>query len=47
MILKEVYERFAKKAPVSVMVRATIENVLAADRLDAIFGSSGDTIYNS
>jgi hypothetical protein len=27
MILKDVYERFLKKAPVSVMVRATIENV--------------------
>ena len=37
MILRDVYERFAKKAPVSVMVRATIENVLSADRLNAIF----------
>jgi len=37
MILQEVYERFAQKKPVSVMVRATIENVLAAERLDAIF----------
>lgn len=37
MILKEVYERFAEKTPVSVMVRATIENVLAADRLDELF----------
>ena len=37
MILRDVYERFAKKKPVSVMVRATIENVLAAERLDAIF----------
>jgi IS4 transposase len=37
MILGNVYERFAKKKPVSVMVRATIENVLAAERLDAIF----------
>jgi hypothetical protein len=37
MILRDVYERFAKKAPVSVMVRGTIENVLSADRLNAIF----------
>jgi hypothetical protein len=37
MILEEIYERFAEDKPVSVMVRATIENVLAADRLDAIF----------
>jgi hypothetical protein len=37
MILREVYERFAKKKPVSVMMRATIENVLAEERLNAIF----------
>ena len=37
MIMRDVFERFAKKTPVSVMVRATVENVLAADRLDAIF----------
>jgi IS4 transposase len=37
MILRDVYERFAKKKPVCVMVRATIENVLAAERLDTIF----------
>jgi IS4 transposase len=37
MILKDVYERFAQKAPVSVMVRATVENVLSAERLDAVF----------
>lgn len=37
MILREAFERFSKKAPVSVMVRATLENVLSAPRLDAIF----------
>ena len=37
MVLNDVYERFAKKAPVSVMVRATIENVLSEDRLNAVF----------
>ncbi len=37
MNLRDVYEQFAKKKPVSVMARATIENVLAAERLDAIF----------
>ncbi|MFH1921496.1 MAG: hypothetical protein ABIP48_16650 [Planctomycetota bacterium] len=53
MILKDVYERFAKKAPVSVMVRATIENVLAADRLDAIFEENarqqraGDLLFST
>jgi hypothetical protein len=37
MILREMFERFEKKAPVSVMVRATMENVLSAERLDALF----------
>jgi IS4 transposase len=45
MILKDVYERFAKKTPVSVMVRATVENVLAADRLDAIFEKNAEQQY--
>ena len=47
MILRDVYERFAKKTPVSVMVRATIENVLAADRLDAIFEENAEQQYSS
>jgi IS4 transposase len=53
MILKDVYERFVKKAPVSVMVRATVENVLAADRLDAIFKENarrqhpGDLLFST
>lgn len=37
MILKDALDQFTKKAPVSVMVRATIENVLADDHLDSIF----------
>jgi len=45
MILKDIYERFAKKAPVSVMVRATVENVLAAERLDAIFEEHAEQQY--
>jgi len=45
MILRDVYERFAKKAPVSVMVRATVENVLAADRLNAIFEDNAEQQY--
>jgi len=53
MILKDIYERFAKKTPVSVMVRATIENVLAAERLDAIFEETavqqrcGDLLFST
>ena len=37
MILSEVIERFEKKAPVCIMVRATMENVLSAERLNALF----------
>jgi hypothetical protein len=37
MILREVIERFEKKAPVCVMVRAAMENVLSGERLDALF----------
>lgn len=42
MILKDVYERFAKKRPVSVMLRATIENVLAEERINAIFKENAE-----
>lgn len=37
MILREVVERFEKKAPIAVMVRAAMENALSAERLDALF----------
>ena len=46
MVLRDVCERFARKTPVSVMVRATIENVLAADRLDAIFEENAQQQYS-
>lgn len=45
MILKEAYERFAKKTPVSVMVRATLENVLSPERLDAVFDENAEQQY--
>jgi hypothetical protein len=45
MILQNAFERFAKKTPVSVMVRATLENVLSAERLDAIFAASAQQQY--
>src|SRR2546430_10637226 len=32
--LGEVFERFVAKSPISVMVRAALERVLGADRLD-------------
>lgn len=37
MVLSEVFDLFVKQSPVTVMVRATMENVLSADRLDALF----------
>lgn len=46
MILREVVERFEKKAPVCVMVRAAMENVLSAERLDAIFEKTADQQKN-
>ena len=33
-MLGQVFERFVEKSPISVMVRATLERVLGADRLD-------------
>jgi IS4 transposase len=37
MVLSEVFDRFAKESPVCVMVRATLENVFSAQRLDDLF----------
>lgn len=46
MILRELIERFEQKTPVSVMVRATMENILSAERLDALFESSAEKQRN-
>jgi hypothetical protein len=46
MILSEVIDRFEKKAPVCVMVRATMENVLSAERLDALFEDAAERQEN-
>lgn len=37
MVLSEVFDLFVKQSPVTVMVRATMENVLSAERLDGLF----------
>lgn len=42
MILREMVERFEKKAPIAVMVRAAMENVLSAERLDALFEDAAE-----
>lgn len=40
MILRELVERFETKAPFSTMLRATLQNVLAEDRMNAIFAAT-------
>lgn len=37
MVLSEVFDLFVKQSPVTVMVRATMENVLSVERLDSLF----------
>jgi hypothetical protein len=37
MVLADIFDCFAKQSPFAVMVRASLENVLSPDRLDAIF----------
>ena len=37
MVFGEVFQRFVERAPVAAMVNATLERVLAPERLDAIF----------
>jgi IS4 transposase len=37
MVLSELFDLFVKQSPVTVMVRATMENALSADRLDDLF----------
>jgi hypothetical protein len=46
MILREMVERFQKKAPVCTMIRAAMENVLAAERLDALFETTANRQAN-
>jgi hypothetical protein len=45
MVLNDVFDRFAKKAPASVMVRAMMENVLKAESLDSIFEENAEQQY--
>src|SRR5271168_1215916 len=37
MVLSQVFELFVQRSPVSVMVRATLQNVFSARRLDKLF----------
>ena len=42
MILSPILDRFAKRAPVSVMVRASLEYALAPEALDALFRDTAE-----
>jgi hypothetical protein len=46
MILREVVERFEKKAPVCVMVRAAMENLLSPEWLNALFETTAEQQAN-
>jgi hypothetical protein len=45
MLLDEVFEQFARDAPVSVMVRATLENALNPRALDQLFEDTAQRQY--
>ena len=44
-MLGEVFERFVDKSPISVMVRASLERVLGADRLDLWYERTAQKPY--
>jgi IS4 transposase len=44
-MLGNIFERFVKKSPISVMVRGTLERVLGADQLDAWFERTAQKQY--
>ena len=44
-MLGEVFERFVEKSPISVMVRASLERVLSADRLDLWYERTAQKQY--
>lgn len=46
MILRELVERFEKKSPALVMLRASLENIFAADRLNALFEKTAEKQSN-
>ena len=44
-VLTPIFENFAKQAPMAVMMRAVIENVCGADRIDEIFEATASRQY--
>lgn len=45
MILSEIFERFVKRSPASVMARALMEHALAPDAVDALFAEHTERQY--
>jgi hypothetical protein len=45
MVFNEVFQKFIEQSPVSVMFRGTLENALAAERLDRIFHDAARRQY--
>src|SRR3954463_15306800 len=45
MLCDEVFEQFAREAPVCVMVRATLENALNPQALDQLFEATAERQY--
>jgi len=45
VIFKDVFDRFVAESPTSVMGRAILENVFAADKLDAVFERAAERQY--
>ncbi len=46
MLLRDLVERFEKRSPVCVMLRAAMENVFFADRLNAMFERTAELQAN-
>jgi len=45
MLVSSVLDRFAKRAPISVIVRAALEHALAPDAIDALFRAESEGQY--
>src|SRR5512135_1341633 len=45
MLCNDVFEQFAREAPVSVMVRGTLENALNPQALDQLFEATAERQY--
>ena len=45
MVLSQIFERFVKGSPISVMARAAMEHAMAIDDLDALFGENAERQY--